>query len=297
MTAYRQSDRRPHIFKGAAGNALAADLRGPDKAAPVLLLHGGGQTRRAWDRVADRIAATGLLAVTLDQRGHGDSAWVESGAYRFFDFADDATAVAAQLREMTGARPIAVGASLGGIASLLAHHRHGGVFAAIVLVDITPTIDPKGVSRITGFMRAHMEEGFATLEEAANVIATYLPDRKRAPRPSGLRKNLRQDADGRYRWHWDPRFIDGKMSVQQGEAREAAQAGLIAAAGALDIPALLVRGGNSDLVGEEHVREFLDLAPHAEFVDVTGAGHMVAGDKNDAFGDAVLAFLGRTAGG
>jgi pimeloyl-ACP methyl ester carboxylesterase len=36
------------------------------------------------------------------------------------------------------------------------------------------------------------------------------------------------------------------------------------------------------------------LVPHARFVDVAGAGHMVAGDRNDVFNDAVVAFLGET---
>jgi pimeloyl-ACP methyl ester carboxylesterase len=31
--------------------------------------------------------------------------------------------------------------------------------------------------------------------------------------------------------------------------------------------------------------------PHARYVDVGDAGHMVAGDRNDAFNDAVAAFL------
>ncbi|HBA43916.1 MAG TPA: alpha/beta hydrolase, partial [Alphaproteobacteria bacterium] len=40
-------------------------------------------------------------------------------------------------------------------------------------------------------------------------------------------------------------------------------------------------------------REFMTMVPHAEFVDVSGAGHMVAGDKNDAFAEAVVSFLNR----
>jgi hypothetical protein len=34
--------------------------------------------------------------------------------------------------------------------------------------------------------------------------------------------------------------------------------------------------------------------PHSEYVNVTGAAHMVAGDRNDRFGDAVVEFLSRT---
>jgi pimeloyl-ACP methyl ester carboxylesterase len=66
---------------------------------------------------------------------------------------------------------------------------------------------------------------------------------------------------------------------------------LFAAARALRVPTLLVRGRMSDLVTVEAAEEFLALAPHAKFADVSGAGHMVAGDRNDAFTKAVVEFL------
>jgi peroxiredoxin len=47
----------------------------------------------------------------------------------------------------------------------------------------------------------------------------------------------------------------------------------------------------SDIVSLEAWKRS-EAAPHAEFVDVSGAGHMVAGDKNDVFADAILTFLG-----
>jgi pimeloyl-ACP methyl ester carboxylesterase len=64
-----------------------------------------------------------------------------------------------------------------------------------------------------------------------------------------------------------------------------------AAARGLHVPTLLVRGRMSDLLSEEGAQEFLQLVPHAQMVDVSGAGHMVAGDRNDAFNDAVVSFL------
>ena len=62
------------------------------------------------------------------------------------------------------------------------------------------------------------------------------------------------------------------------------------------MPALLVRGGSSELVQEAHVREFLELVPHADYIDVAEARHMVAGDSNDRFSDAVLDFVGKAGG-
>ena len=58
-----------------------------------------------------------------------------------------------------------------------------------------------------------MVEGFASLEEVADSIAEYLPHRKRPTNFEGLRKNLRMDDDGRYRWHWDPAFVTSRRRV------------------------------------------------------------------------------------
>jgi pimeloyl-ACP methyl ester carboxylesterase len=57
------------------------------------------------------------------------------------------------------------------------------------------------------------------------------------------------------------------------------------------VPTLLVRGSRSDLVPEESVRHFLDVIPDARYVDVQDAGHMVVGDRNDAFRAALIEFL------
>lgn len=277
------------IFTGSTGNRLIADVYG-EEGPVVLLLHGGGQTRNAWRETAEQLARSGWTAYALDQRGHGDSEWIANGSYSFTDFADDVTAVADAITRRTGARPVVIGASLGGIASLLAEgkaEREGRekVFAALILVDITPRVDMGGVAKVHGFMRAHVEEGFASIPEAADAVANYLPHRPRPKSNEGLKKNLRLYPDGRWRWHWDPRLLDGR---RPGAIEEL----LVDSARRVQIPALLVRGGSSELVQDTHVQEFLELVPHAEYVDVEGARHMVAGDRNDAFSEAILQFLG-----
>jgi len=158
----------------------------------------------------------------------------------------------------------------------------------LVLVDVTPRVDSAGIDKIQGFMRAH-GEGFGSVAEAAEAVAAYLPHRPRPRSHEGLKKNLRLHADGRWRWHWDPRFLDGRRPVDGRRAETEER--LIAAARGLKIPAMLVRGGSSELVQEEHAREFLELVPHARFADVSGARHMVAGDKNDQFAAAIMDFL------
>jgi pimeloyl-ACP methyl ester carboxylesterase len=286
------------LFTGAAGNRLVADMFG-DAGPSVLLLHGGGQTRHSWRETAERLARSGSTAYALDQRGHGDSDWIAAGSYAFSDYADDARAVSDALAVRSGKRPIVIGASLGGIAALLAEGKAAkadreALFSALVLVDITPRVDLNGVAKIQGFMRAHAAEGFGSISEAADAVAAYLPHRPRPRSYDGLRKNLRLDPDGRWRWHWDPKFLDGPRPVDS--ARGMTEAALVEAARCVRAPALLVRGTSSELVSPDHVREFLELVPHAEYMDVAGARHMVAGDRNDRFSAAILSFLGKLGG-
>ena len=230
--------------------------------------------------------------MTLDPRGHGDSDWSEPGHYSFLDYAADAREVFRQVEDRFGVAPVAVGASMGGLSSILvAGEDENPPMSALVLVDVTPRMDPNGVDDILSFMGARMQAGFANLEEAADVVAEYMPHRPRPRSLDGLRKNLRLDPDGRYRWHWDPRFIEGPRPISSGRRDDPDL--FVEAAAKITIPTLLVRGQMSELVGEEHAREFLERVPHAAFTDVSGAGHMVAGDRNDVFADAVLEFLGR----
>ncbi len=272
-----------------AGLTLAADAWGDPSRPPVVLLHGGGQTRHAWAGTAAALAAAGWYAVAVDLRGHGDSDWAEDGNYDRVRYADDVIEVARAL----ATPPVLVGASLGGIAALLATHRSPAPVArALVLVDIATRMEPTGVERILAFMGAR-PEGFASLEEAADAVAAYNPHRRRPRDTEGLRKNLRLGEDGRWRWHWDPRFLDIRSPAEPPRQEPS----LDAAAEGLEVPTLLVRGRMSDILSEEGVKQFTRQVPHARVADISQAGHMVAGDRNDLFGAAVLGFLRDELGG
>lgn len=271
-------------ISGSGDGRLAADTVGPSGGVPVLLLHGGGQSRSSWSATQAGLASKGYLVMAADLRGHGESDWA-GGAYTAGLFADDVRHLAA-----TFGRPIVlVGASLGGIAALLAVTEAPAVpCIALVLVDVTPRMSAPGTSPSTLFMSEYAD-GFTSLEEAADAVAAYLPHRPRPADTSGLARLLRQGDDGRWRWHWDPRII------RPGELDEelAAPARFEAAARAITAPTLLVRGSLSEVVSEEKAAWFQRLVPHAERVDVEGARHMVAGDANDPFSRAIEDFLTR----
>jgi pimeloyl-ACP methyl ester carboxylesterase len=272
----------PFLTRG--GLRLAADVEGDGGRGVVMLAHGGGQTRHSWASTARSLAELGWKTVSLDLRGHGDSDWDQTGDYHIDRYAEDLIDVAAALP----VRPALIGASLGGIAGMMAEAVLApGTFASLTLVDIIPRTDPSGVEKIMGFMGAHLEHGFHSLEAAAETIAAYLPHRPRPKDLSGLGKNLRQGEDGRYRWHWDPKFVTGVGRERLPSHAE----NLEARCREIDIPVHLIRGRMSELVSLEGAQAFVASLRHGSFTDVADAGHMVAGDRNDAFLQAVLDFL------
>ena len=264
------------------GLRLAVETRGLADAPAVLFAHGFGQSRHAWARAAEGLAAHGWHAVTFDARGHGDSGRLQNGHYALEQFVDDLLTVARSLAPP----PVLVGASMGGLVGLVASgETRPDPFRALVLVDITPRWESEGVERMLGFMRAH-PRGFASLDEAADAVATYLPQRRRRKDRYELAQLLHRGEDGRLRWHWDPALLD--TVAHEGERH---QQRLLNAARNIDVPVLLVSGGRSDIVSDATVAEFLQAVPHARHVEIPHATHTLAGDDNAAFTAAIEPFL------
>jgi pimeloyl-ACP methyl ester carboxylesterase len=269
-------------FRGARDIALAADAFGRMENPCIVLLPGGGQTRFAWRRSAATFAQNGYYVLSFDLRGHGASGWAADGDYSIDAFAGDVVCIARQVP----AGAVFVGASIGGIAALVAAGESPTPFArALVLIDVVPQMPQAALDRIRAFMSAGAN-GFASLEEAAATVRAYLPHRPERP-DIALQNNLRTGTGGRLYWHWDPAFHAG--------SKQRAQAGMLlrmeAATRGIGVPVLLVCGERSEVVDEPAVAHLLQLLPCAKAVRVADAGHMVAGDRNDAFGAAVLDFL------
>nr|WP_236655040.1 alpha/beta hydrolase [Burkholderia pyrrocinia] len=269
-----------HTWKSADGIRLAGRSWGDPDSAPVVLLHGSGQTRHAWSGMGRSLGAAGFYAVAFDARGHGDSDWSPTGNYSQGAMIRDLERVATMF---DGRRPILVGAGLGGGTSLLAVGEGYLDAAALVLVNIAPYVEPAGVSRLQSFMR-QPPDGFGSPDEAADAIRSYRSHPAHVLTQESLTRSLRYD-DGKYHWHWDPHFLAWPRDLTRRHARFAASARR------LKVPTLLVRGEDSEIVSKAGAREFLSLCPHAEYADVRDAGHMVAGEHNDLFGHTVLRFL------
>ncbi|MBF6147155.1 alpha/beta hydrolase [Nocardia nova] len=276
------TEPRRITFRGHGGIALAGESWGPADGPLAVFLHGGGQTRHSWKESGAALAKVGMHAILLDARGHGESDWAPDGDYSRTAMTADLLDILAELD-----RPaIVVGASMGGLTALLATARPGRErIAGLVLVDVVPRPEHKGVERVMNFLGGH-PEGFASLDEAADAVAEYLPHRRRPRNPEGLRRNLRLREDGRWYWHWDPAMMSSRpedIELQTSDLEDAARA--------LEIPVLLVRGRLSDVVSEQGVADFRALVPQMEYVEISGAAHTAASDVNDEFSDAVVDFV------
>ena len=204
-----------HRWEGVGGVMIAGDSWGDPSGPLVLLQHGGGQTRHAWRGAGQTLGEAGYHAVAFDARGHGDSDWSPDGTYGQDPMVEDLVKVVEQLG---GRRPVLVGASMGGGVSLVAIGEDHVDATALVLVDIAPRIEPAGADKIMAFM-SQKPEGFDTLDEVADAIASYQPHRKRPRNLDGLGKNVRLGEDGKYHWHWDPRFRAGRRDFEARRAR------------------------------------------------------------------------------
>ncbi len=277
-------------FRGDKDLALVADEwnRGAPAAAErptILMLHGGGQNRFSWKNTGQVLAEAGFHVVALDARGHGDSDRAPNGEYTVDTLCADVLLVLEQID-----RPVVlIGASMGGLTGIAVAEKAGpDAVTKLVLVDVVPRVEHEGTARIRDFMFSHVH-GFDTLEEAADAIAAYLPHRRRPKNLDGLKKNLRH-RNGRWYWHWDPAFLTAPSDQDDPFVHVDR---LEQAAVNLTIPILLIRGKLSDVVSSEGVADFLAKVPRAEFVELADAGHTAAGDDNDAFSRAVVAFVTR----
>ena len=247
----------------------------------ILMLHGGGQNRFSWKNTGQILADSGFHVIALDSRGHGDSDRSPSGKYSVESLCEDALQVLYQI----GRPVVLVGASMGGLTGILAAHEAGPeIVTKLVLVDVVPRFEKDGSARIRDFMFSHVH-GFDSLDEAADAVAAYLPHRPRPRSTDGLKKNLRL-RDGRWYWHWDPAFLSKPDDDPFARMEKLEQAAIN-----LHVPILLIRGKLSDVVSPEGVEDFLAKVPHAELVELPGAGHTAAGDDNDAFSEAVVQFV------
>jgi pimeloyl-ACP methyl ester carboxylesterase len=264
---------------------LIADEFVGDRALGVVFLHGGGQSRYSWRRAAQALQAHGFPCLIFDMRGHGDSDWIPQGDYRIDAFAADLECVLQQW-----ARPvILVGASLGGLTSIVVAGRRNAQVRAVVLVDSVPLVNEALVNHYLEWLSHAADEGFESPQAALEHLRTQFPES--APSLASIERSMRRTPAGRWRWHWDQRIVVGPTS----STALGLQDHLERCANGVRVPLLLVRAGASDFVTPQALEHLRRCAPQLETAVLPGARHMIVGDDNLPFVEVALPFLERCA--
>jgi len=274
---------------GADGLSLHV-LEWSAEGVPLLLLHGFGNEAHVWDDFAPALAPY-YRVLALDHRGHGESDRDPEARYDHDAMVRDVEAVT----EALGAtRLVVVGHSLGGRIATLFAGRHPERLAGLVLVDIGPEVDPRGMTRIGLETRRQGEGAFGSVEEYAALLTRLYP----AARPEVVRRmarhGLRERPDGRLEVRIDPALRAGVA----GETAEESDRRIAAAAEAqwealarVACPALVVRGAASDILAPDVADRMVEeVLPDARLAVVARAGHSVMVDNPEGFRDAVCAF-------
>jgi esterase len=250
--------------------------------APVIvLLHGGHQSAHSWDLVSLHLAQR-YRVLALDQRGHGDSEWARDVVYSNHEMSLDAEAF---IGAMGLERPVLIGHSMGGRNAMLLTRRNQALLRAAVIVDVGPELSDKGRAAIGGFVQANQE--FDDLEHFVRNVRQYDPYRSREHIERTVKYNMLQRADGKFVSKCDsnPRrlnIVRGSGPLENITLEDAA---------AFDLPVLLVRGANSNILAPDAAERFAAALPSGRLVTVPDCGHNVHGQNTKGFIGALGGFL------
>ena len=262
----------------SAGRFHLLDWGEPGRSAPpLLLLHGFNQTAHSWDEFAGRVYQQWRV-IAVDQRGHGATAWARDGDYSRGAMVADIVQIMDRLQI---ARAPVVGMSMGAVHTAVLASEHPDRVAAVVLVDYAPQLEAVGLDKIKMAALA----SWASFDDAVAAMHRFNPRRSLDNLRERLRHSLRQRDDGRWTWAMDiAGFVDQPRFAEDPDI-------MWRTLGAIPCPVLLIRGGKSDVLGEDAAARVRDTLARGTLHTVPDAGHSVPGDNPDGFHDAVASFL------
>ncbi len=247
--------------------------------APVCFLHGGAAHAHWFDRVMGGVQSSGFQAISLDQRGHGESQWATPPAYATEDFASDLRAL---MDRLGWHRMTLVGHSMGGHNAMAFAAWHPERTAALVIVDSRPYLPPDRVHRMRE--RGRRPPRVHASEEAAVAAFRLLP-RDTVADPALLAHMARMGLvriDGGFRFRFDPACYADRQPVDCWPLLPRVAA-----------PTLIVRGEYSPVLPLDLAAKMRQTIPDAELVEIPGAYHHLTLDAPEAFSSALDSFLNR----
>ncbi|MGF7150771.1 pimeloyl-ACP methyl ester carboxylesterase [Sphingomonas zeicaulis] len=221
---------------------------------PILLLHGGRSSSRAWDRQVPALVAAGFRVILIDTRGHGRSTLGQQ-SLSYDLFARDVLAVMDHLRVE---RAHVVGWSDGGITALVLAMRAPQRFDRIYAYGAN--MDPQGV-------RADAQQAPILKEIGPRLIADY---RALSPTPDGF--GALHDAVRRLQAN-EPRYTAAALSAIEGPRVR------------------IAAGARDEFITSEHPAYLARTIPGATLTVFPQVGHFAPWMAADRFNRDVVAFM------
>ena len=260
-------------WRGEGGLALYARdyaRSGGPARSPVICIHGLTRNSGDFEEVAPWIAAQGRRVIAVDVRGRGRSERdPDPRRYHPKIYANDMLTL---LDQAGIARAVFIGTSMGGIITMAIALKRLGAISGAVLNDVGPMISMKGLERIKGYVGkgrpVESWEDAAAYIKSINEVA--FPENTMAEWMVWAKRTFREE-DGRIVLDYDPQIA---VAIQGARLKATSLAAkLLYRRLARNRPTLLIRGGNSDIVGAEEARYMQRVAPGLKYAEVPGVGH------------------------
>jgi pimeloyl-ACP methyl ester carboxylesterase len=263
----------------------------PETGLPVICLHGLTRNSRDFDIVAPRIAALGRRVVAPDMRGRGKSANDPDPAhYVPAVYAQD---VLKLMDALSISRAVFIGTSMGGLITMVLATMAPDRIAASILNDVGPKLNPAGLARIATYVgRTQPVSSWAEAAEAVrSITGSAYPERLDDEEfwLAFARRTFHERDDGLLETDYDPHIALAFADFDE-DAPPPDLSPLFM--GLAQKPMLSIRGGISDLFGEDVVEMMRGLKADLETATITNIGHAPMLDEPEAW-DAVLDFLAR----
>lgn len=273
-----------------APDGVAIHYRDYDTAAsgptPVLCLHGLTRNARDFEDLAPRLAANRRV-IAADMRGRGKSGYDPN--YMNYQIPSYVADVLGLLAAANLSKVIVIGTSMGGIIAMMMAALRPDLLAGVVLNDVGPEIDPRGLARIAGY--AGKLPPVTTWQDAADqareINGAAFPDYGPAEWMRFARRIFKQGESGAPQLDYDP----GIGVAMRESAKAAAPGDLWALFAALkQVPTLAIRGETSDILSQATFDKMAGVHPAMTRAIISGRGHAPALDEAESLA-AIRSFL------
>ncbi|MBI5941586.1 MAG: alpha/beta hydrolase [Caulobacterales bacterium] len=280
-------------WRSADGLTLhARDYPGPAPAAPVVCIHGLTRNARDFEDLAPAIVReTGRRVLAVDIRGRaGSERSADPATYNPGVYAGDMLA----LLDVQGLGDAAfIGTSMGGLIMMALAALRPAALAAAVLNDVGPEIAAEGLARIRGYVGVSADvadwAGAAAYVKAGNA---HVFPRYGEEEWARMARRTFKLTGGRPVLDYDP-AIALSIRAADPDATPAPDLWPFFKALANGRPALLIRGGTSDILSADIAGRMCAAAPDMALAEVPGVGHAPMLDEPEAL-SAILALLARS---